>query len=183
MSLKKPNIELREHELSAAHLARLKWCTTLAIIGLPVMIQILGAVMLFSSQYPALKSAPAVILCGVGFAAVIAAGLYAISNRVFLRFSGANKGLKEWEERVQSDAFAFSYRMIARGVLIAFIGVSALGIWQLMQSLGWVSAARGPSIVLRSEGLAALTVTLTYLVLLLPTLYIAWTLSPLEAED
>lgn len=183
MSLRTPNIELREHELSADRLARLKWCTTIAIIGLPVMVQILGAMLFFSKQYPALISAPALIICAAGFIIVLAAGLYAISNRIFLRFSGANRGLKEWEERLQSDAFAFSYKIIAKAIFIAFICVSALGIWQLMQALGWISIEWGPSIVLRSEGLAALTITLTYLILLLPTLYMAWTLSPLEAEE
>ena len=114
---------------------------------------------------------------------VIGAGIYTITNRVFLRFSGANKGLEEWETTTQTDAFAFAYRIIVKGVLIAFVGISILGVMQLLNLIGWVDFNSGQTITLNAQAVAAFTVVVTYLVLLLPTLYIAWNIQPLTADD
>ncbi|NNC36480.1 MAG: hypothetical protein EX271_06480 [Acidimicrobiales bacterium] len=183
MSPTKPNIELRADTLSKANLGKLKWCTTIAIIGLPVLVQILGAMMLYASQYPVLMSAPALGLFGAAALIVVLCGLYAVTNRVFLRFSGANRGLGEWESKTQSDAFAFSYRVIAKGILVAFIGISIMGAIQAANLMGWIGFNFGRSIYLNIEAIAAMTVALTYLILLLPTLYIAWTLTPIHEGE
>jgi len=183
MAYKKMGIQLRAETLSAANMNRLKWSTTLAIIGLPVLTQTLGAMILFSDQYPILVSHQALTLYGAMCSLVIAAGLYAFANRVFLRFSWASQGLEEWESKTQHDAFSFSYRIIVKGALLAFAGISFLGAIQFGNLMGWVDWNLGRSIQLNVESIAALTVTLTYLILLLPTLYIAWTLTPLSMEE
>jgi len=73
--------------------------------------------------------------------------------------------------------------VIVKGVLIAFIGISILGALMAANRIGWIDFSFGQSIVLNIEALAAMTIALTYLTLLLPTLYIAWTLSPISADD
>lgn len=183
MTPQKISINLKDDSLSKANLRKIRWCTTIAIIGFPVLVQILGAMIMFSSQYPFLTSIPMLLAFAGAAILVIGAGIYAITNRVFLRFSGANKGLEEWETTTQTDAFAFAYRIIVKGVLIAFVGISILGILQLLNLQGWIDFNAAQSIVLNTQGLAAFTVVITYLVLLLPTLYIAWNIQPLIAED
>lgn len=183
MSSKTLNVPLKPNSLSRERLRRLKWSTIIAIVGLPVMAQILGAMMLFSQSSPPLASPPALLIFWLASSIVIAAGLYALTTRVSLRFSGAHRGLYEWEAKVQSDAHAFSYRVIARGILLAFLCVSALGAFQLFSLLGWIDFDLAHSIGLSMPGIAALTTILTYMVVLLPTLFIAWTVNPVSGDD
>jgi len=181
MGVLKPNVQLKADSLSAEKLKKLKWCTTIAIIGFPILVQILGTMMLKSQHNPIWMSASALMVFGAALIVVLVAGLYAISNRVFLRFSGANDGLQEWESKTQTDAFAFSYRVITKGVLLGFFAISLLGALQLFGQLGWINFSWGQNIVLNIQAIAAIAVMLTYLVILLPTLFIAWTLKPLSA--
>ncbi|MEP4051454.1 MAG: hypothetical protein ABJN22_04335 [Litorimonas sp.] len=183
MTPQKISIDLKDDSLSKANLRKIRWCTTIAIIGFPVLVQILGAMIMFSSQYSFLTSIPMLLAFAGAAILVIGAGIYAITNRVFLRFSGANKGLEEWETTTQTDAFAFAYRIIVKGVLIAFVGISILGVMQMLNLIGWVNFNSGQTITLNAQAVAAFTVVVTYLVLLLPTLYIAWNIQPLTADD
>ena len=183
MASKTPDLPLNSKSLSYEGLQKLKWSTVIAIVGLPIVAQILGAMMLFSPDVPVLSSLPAILVFLVLSGIVMVAGVYALTTRLFLRFSGANSGLHEWEAKVQSDAYTFSYRVIVRGALIAFLGVSILGALQLLNLLGWIEFEFGQSIVLNMPAIATLTVVLTYLVLLLPTLFIAWTVKPLSDDD
>lgn len=183
MAVSKNNIALRDDTLSRESLRKIKWGTTIAIIGLPILVQILGAMILFSSQYPVLLSMPALLAFAGASCFVIGAGIYAVTNRIFLRFSGGSSGLQEWESKTQNDAFAFSYRTIVKGVLIAFVGISALGVLQLLDLLGWIDFKSSQSIVLGTESIAAFTVVITYLIVLLPTLYVVWTIKPLSPKD
>lgn len=183
MTPNKININLQDDTLSERNLKKVKWSTTIAIIGLPIVVQILGAMIFFSEQFPVLLSMPALIAFAIASIIVLGAGIYAITNRIFLRFSGANKGLEEWETTTQTDAFAFAYRMIAKGALLAFVGISVMGSLQFSNLMGWIDFDLMQSIAVGTEGLAAVTIVLTYLILLLPTLYIAWTLKPLSVEE
>ena len=106
---------------------------------------------------------------------VICAAIYAFLNRVSLRFSSLNTGLKEWELKTQKDAFAFSYKVIKLGMLCLFACISIFG---AAQALGFF----GSIVKLELSAFAALTVILTYVVLFLPVLYIAWTIKPLGEE-
>jgi len=183
MTVQKHSIGFRDNTLSRNNLSKVKWCTTIAIIGFPIMMQILGAMMLFSSKHPDLLSTPALLAFASAAVFVIGAGIYAVTNRIFLRFSGGSQGLQEWESKTQNDAFAFSYRIIVKAVLLAFLGISVLGVLQLLNLLGFINFTFGQSFALGTEGLAGFTVVITYLVLLLPTLYVAWTIKPLSPED
>jgi len=183
MNPTKPILALKPDTLSKKNLHKLKWCTTIAILGIPVLVQILGAIILFSSQYSVLTSLPVLALFAGACLFVIGCGIYALTNRVFLHFSFSGKELQEWESKTQKDAFAFSYRMIVKGVLLLFIGVSILGAIQSLFVMGWIDSNFGRSIVLNIEAIAAISVALTYLTLLLPTLYIAWTLPPLNDSE
>ncbi|MGJ8558973.1 MAG: hypothetical protein ACSHX3_01930 [Litorimonas sp.] len=183
MNIRKLNVDFRPNTLSDTSLQKLKWCATIAVIGFPIMVQLLGAMILFSDQYVSLMSPLVLCLYAGVMLMVILCGLYAITNRVFLRFSGANSGLEEWEAKTQSDAYSFAYRIIIKGVLIAFFIVSILGALQVLNLTGLMNFNLNESIVLNVPGMAALTIMLTYIILLLPTLYIAWTLKPLNADE
>lgn len=183
MTVKRPDVTLSPNTLSDKSLKRLKWSTTIAVIGFPIMVQILGAMVLFSDQYASLMSPLLLGLYAGVMLMVLASGVYAITNRVFLRFSGANSGLQEWEEKTQTDAYSFAYRIIMKGFLIAFFLVSLLGGVQVLNLTGFMNFNLSESIVLNVSGMAALTIMLTYIIVLLPTLYIAWTLKPLSADD
>lgn len=183
MTVKRPDVTLSPNTLTDKNLKRLKWSVTIAVIGFPIMVQIFGAMMLFSGQYASLLSIPVLCFYGGLMLLVLASGVYAITNRVFLRFTGANAGLQEWEEKTQIDAHSFAYRIIMRGCLIAFLGVSILGGLQALNVTGLMNFNLNEAIVLNVPGLAALTIMLTYIIVLLPTLYIAWTLKPLHADD
>lgn len=183
MTVKRPDVTLKPNTLSRESLKRLKWCATIAVIGFPIMVQILGAMMLYSGQYPPLISPLALYAYAGVMIVVIVCGIYAITNRVFLRFSGANSGLQEWESKTQNDAYSFAYRIIMKAMLVAFVIVSVLGALQFLNLTGRVNFNIAESIVLNVPGMAALTIILTYVILLLPTLYIAWTLKPLSSDD
>ena len=114
------------------------------------------------------------------FALVVAAGVYVISNRVFLRFSCSGQSLEEWEAKTQKEAFAFSYRAIKAGALVLFAAMSVLGALQFLNLVGVINF--GFNGVVNLQAMAALTLMITYIILTLPTLYIAWTLRPLRAE-
>jgi|GEM_PF-6647846 len=176
-------LPLADDALSESRLTRLKWSTTIAIIGLPVLIQILGALMLLAGKNPGILSAPVMLAYGAAALIVISCGLYTVTNRVFLRYSAVNNGLKEWEAKTQKDAFAFSYRVICIGALLAFAAFSVLGALQLFHLIGWMDLAVGRTLALNIEGLAALSIILAYFILFLPTLYMAWTLKPLGDDE
>ena len=176
-------IGLGPDTLSPRNLTRLKWSATLAIMGLPILVQILGAIMLYSSDYPVLTSIP-VLAAYIGAAfLIILAGLFTLSNRVFLRFSSGRQQLEEWEEKTQKDAFAFSYWVIVKGALLGFAVISALGLLLALDRIGVINFEFGRAFVLNIEAIAAITITLTYLILFLPTLFIAWTLPPMTEGD
>lgn len=177
-----PNIALKTNSLSKERLFRLKWTTIVAILGLPAIAQALGAMMLFSQDMPSLMSLPALMALSIVASIVIGAGLYALSTRVFLRFAGAHHGLNEWEAKVRNDAQSFSYRVIARGALLSFLCASLVGGLQMLAALNVIDFGLPADIGLNLPGLAVLTIMLTYVVILLPTLYIAWTVKPLNEE-
>lgn len=179
MKLKNVDVELRADTLSPSNLKRLKWSVIVAVAGFPILVQTLGAMMLFHPKYPILSSTPAIILFGLLAVVVFAAGIYALTRRIFLRFSGMNNGLREWEAKTQKDAFAFSYRVIKVGMLMLFAGVSIFGAAQLLDVLGAVNLGLNSPIQMDLSAFAAFTIVLTYVVLFLPALYMAWTIKPL----
>lgn len=177
-----PNIALKANSLSSEKLFRLKWTTIIAIIGLPAVAQALGAMMLFSGAIPSLLSMPAILMLLAVATIVLLAGLYALSTRVFLRFSGAHHGLNEWEAKVRNDAQAFSYRIIAKGAILAFIVASIVGVVQMLTATNWIDTGLPSEIGLNLPGMAVFMIVLTYVMILLPTLYIAWTVTPLSDD-
>lgn len=177
-----PNIALKANSLSPEKLFRLKWTIIIAIIGLPAVAQALGAMMLFSETVPSLLSMPAILMLLAVATIVLVAGLYALSTRVFLRFSGAHHGLNEWEAKVRNDAQAFSYRIIAKGAILAFIAASFVGIIQMLTATNWIDIGLPSDIGLNLPGMAVFTIVLTYVMILLPTVYIAWTVTPLTDD-
>ncbi|MEM7327735.1 MAG: hypothetical protein AAF437_03280 [Pseudomonadota bacterium] len=182
MTFTPPNIALKTHSLSRERLFRLKWTTIIAILGLPAVAQTLGAMMLFSESFPSLLSMPAILILASFASIVIGAGLYALSTRVFLRFAGAHQGLNEWEAKVSNDAQAFSYRVIAKGAMLSFIGASIMGVFQLLAATSMIDVGLPYDIGLNLPGMAVFTVVLTYVIILLPALYIAWTVPPLNDD-
>ncbi len=183
MTFVTPNVTLKPDSFSRKRLYRLKWATIIAIVGIPAIAQIAGATMMFSESMPVLVSPLVLLIFGGVSILVIAAGLYALTTRIFVRFAGAHHGLNEWEAKVRSDAQAFSYRVIARGALFAFLCVSALGAAQLLAAANWIEFGLPNGLGLNMPGIAVLTIVLTYIVILLPTLFIAWTANPLSETD
>lgn len=183
MTIKRPDVTLHPSTLLDKNLKRLRWCATIAVVGFPIMVQILGAMILYLEQYALLTSPLMLGLYAGVMLMVVASGVYAVTNRVFLRFSGANSGLQEWEAKTQDDAYSFACRIILKGALIAFLIVSIFGALQMLGMTGWMNFNLSESLVLNFPGMAALTIILTYVIVLLPTLYIAWTLKPLSEDE
>ena len=136
----------------------------------------------FGQANPAFVSPPAIT--GIIVLGVIAGfcGPYVLSNRISLYFSGLNKDLSEWGRERQLEAFSFAYRFIAKGCLLAFALMSIIGAVQFLNLMGWIDVNFGQSFSLNMSGIAALLFILTYVILLLPTLYTAWTLKPLPSD-
>ena len=167
--------------LSATKLSRLKWTTTVAIIGIPVMGQVLGALVLFEDEYAFLTSTIVILVVVFTFMFVLLSGLYVALNRIHLRFAGLNQGLDEWESEVQVKSQAFSYKVIRRGTFVAFIAVSVLGLIGVLNATDVTNLSFGQSLQLNLTGMSVMIVGLFYLIFFLPTLYMAWTLKPLES--
>lgn len=178
------NIEMPVNALSATKLSRLKWATMVAVIGIPVLGQVLGAMILFSGEYPFLTSALAISAFSIVTALALLSGLYVLSNRMHLRFMGLNRGLDEWEIVIRAKAQAFSYKVIFWGMFVAFLAISGLGLLGLLKANNLTDIAIGQSLHLNLSGLSAMVIGLFYLIFFLPTLYMAWTLKPLsQGED
>lgn len=174
------DIQMPTNALSATKLSRLKWATTVAIIGIPVMGQVLGALVLFEDKYAFLTSITVILVVVFTIMLVLMSGLYVSINRMHLRFAGLNQGLDEWESEVQVKAQAFSYKVIRRGIFVAFIGISLLGLLGVLNAYGVTNLSFGQALQLNLTGMSALIIGLFYLIFFLPTLYMAWTLKPLS---
>lgn len=174
------DIKMPANALSATKLTRLKWATTIAVIGVPVIGQTLGAMILFKGDNPVITSG--VVIFAFCFAAllVLLSGLYVLSNRMHLRFLGLNHGLDEWERVIQAKAQAFSYKVILGGMFAAFIMTSVLGLFGLLNANGLTDVMIGQSLNLNLSGISAMIIGVFYLIFFLPTLYMAWTLKPLS---
>lgn len=164
--------------LTTRKLRRLKWTTTLVVFGLPVIVQILGALILFEADNTILTSFPIIVIVFLAVFSVLLSGLYVVLNRVHLRVSSFKHGLDEWEKDVQIKAQAFSYRVIFRAVFTGFMIVSILGVLGVLKLLPWADS--GLSLSLNLSALSVFIVTVFYLIFLLPTLFTAWTLKPLD---
>lgn len=176
------NIKMPANALNATKLSRLKWATTIAVIGIPVLGQVLGAMILFADDYAFMSSKLAVLMFGLAAMSVLLAGLYVLVNRMHLRLFGLNRGLDEWENAIQAKAHSFSYKVIFWGMFIAFIATSVLGFLGFLKANDLTDIAIGQSLHLNLSGLSAMVVGLFYLVFFLPTLYMAWTLKPLTDD-
>ncbi len=174
--------QLQTDSMGPRNLTRLKWSSTIAVVGIPVLVQILGAAILFSPQYEFLSSGLFVFAFCVAALMVVTAGIFTITNRVFLRFLRTRRHLQEWEIKTQDDAFSFSYRTILKGIFAGFACVSLLGAMQAIGLADFYQFEFGQNISLNLPAIAAVVIMITYLILFLPTLYIAWTINPLEAE-
>ena len=173
---------LPANALTSIKLYRLKWATTIAVIGLPIVVQILGALVFFESEYPVLTSWPIIVIFCTAMLAVLLSGLYVALNRVHLRFAGLRKGLDEWEAEVRVKAQAFAYRVISRVVFAVFMIVSALGSLYVFNLLSWTEISLKLPLQSVLPALSALVIVTFYLIFFLPTLYMAWTLKPLDKD-
>jgi len=176
------DVKMPLNALTASKLSRLKWAATTAVIGIPIIGQILGAMILFQTDVPLVTSGAAILVFCLATMLVLLAGLYVLINRVHLRFSGLNRGLDEWESGLKAKAQAFSYRVIFRGLFIAFIVALAMGVLGLLNQLNLTNLTFGRSLRLNLSGISALVIGLFYLIFFLPTLYMAWTLKPLSEQ-
>ena len=168
--------------LTSTKLFRLKWATTIAVIGLPIVLQILGALIFFESDYPVLTSWPVIVIFCAAIITVLLLGLYVSLNRVHLRFASLSNGLDEWESGVQVKAQAFAYRVILRAVFAAFMIVSALGFLGVFKQLSWADMNLELSLQTVLLPISAAVIVVFYLIFFLPTLYMAWTLKPLDKD-
>jgi len=176
------DVQLPESALNPTELSRLKWATTLAVVGIPAMGQILGAMILFQGDHPFITSKAAILAFCFAALLVLLSGLYVLLNRMHLRFSGLNRGLDEWERGIQAKAQAFSYKVVLWGMFAAFIVTSVLGLLGLLNANNVTDIAFGQSLQLNLSGLSAMVIGLFYLIFFLPTLYMAWTLKPLSEQ-
>lgn len=176
------DVKMPLNALTASKLSRLKWATTTAVIGIPIMGQILGAMILFQTEVPFVTSGTAISAFCFATMFVLLAGIYVLINRVHLRFSGLNRGLDEWESDIKGRAQAFSYKVIFWGLFVAFIVASVLGLLGFLNKLNWTELTFGQSFQLNLSGISALVIGLFYLIFFLPTLYMAWTLKPLSEK-
>jgi len=174
------DIKLPSNALSAEKISRLKWASTAAIIGIPILGQTLGAMVLFSDKHAFASSKLTMLLFGIATMLVLLSGIYVLFNRVHLRFAGLNRGLDEWESNMKAKAQAFSYKVIFWGMFAAFIAASILGVLGLLNANDLTNVNFGQSLSLNMSGMSAMIVGLFYLIFFLPTLYMAWTLKPLS---
>ncbi len=173
------DIKLSTNALSEEKLSRLKWATTVTIIGIPILGQSLGALVLFSDKYAFISSKLTMLIFGFAAMLILLSGIYVLLNRVHLRFFGLNQGLDEWESIMVAKAQAFSYRVIFWGMFAAFIAASILGIVGLLNSINWTDISIAQSLYLNMSAMSVMIVGLFYLIFFLPTLYMAWTIKPI----
>ena len=142
----------------------------------------MGAMILFADDYSFISSKAAISTYCFAAIFVLLSGLYVLLNRMHLRFFGVNRGLDEWESGIQAKAYAFSYRAILWAMFTAFVAASVLGVLGLFNAVQWTNISFGQSLQLNTAGISAMIVGLFYLILFLPTLYMAWTLKPLTDD-
>jgi hypothetical protein len=176
-------IKIQNNTLSPKQLSYLKWMTTLAIIGIPVLAQILGAMMLFSKVKPFLMSTAALSLFGVACLIVLLAGLYVCSNRLHLRFLGFNRGLDEWERLIQTQAKAFAYQTVFFVILVLFALVSLIGVVGVLGFTDFINIDLGKTLSFDIFEISILVVAVFYIIMFLPTLHMVWNIKPLSTED
>jgi hypothetical protein len=176
------DIKMSDKSLDHKKLSLLKWTTTVAIIGVPIMAQILGAMIMFSADMPILLSKSAIILFVLISLSVFLSGIYVCINRIHLRFLGFNKGLDEWEKAIQMKAKAFSYQVIFFCIFVLFLFVSILGLVAALGIISWDHTRFGISLSVNPLFASGFIVALFYIIMFLPTLHMVWNIKPITTE-
>jgi hypothetical protein len=176
-------IKLNHQSLNAKQLTNLKWTTTIAIVGIPVLIQLFGAMMMFSQIMPQLLSTVALSLFALLCLVVMMAGIYVCSNRLHLRFLGFNRGLDEWEIALQLKAKAFAYQVVFMALFALFVIVSLAGFIGTLGVINLTELSIEKTLTLNTLTTSVSVVMIFYIIMFLPTLYMVWNIKPLSTED
>lgn len=177
------DVKITKKSLNTKQLTHLKWATTIAIVGIPVLVQILGAMMLFSKSMPQLMSSIALSLFALPCLTVIMAGMYVCSNRLHLRYLGFNKSLDEWERSVQLKAKAFAYQVVFLVFVVLFVIVSLAGFIGTLGVLNLTELSIDKTLKLNTLITSVSVVMIFYIIMFLPTLHMVWNIQPLSTED
>lgn len=177
------DVKMTRNSLSSKQLSNLKWAATLTIIGIPVLAQILGAMMMFSQSMPQFMSGEALFFFGLACLIVSMAGVYVCSNRLHLRLLGFNRGLDEWERAMQMKAKAFAYQVVFTVLLALFVITSLAGVVGTLGLANLTDLNIRKTLTISTFSVSIFVVMTFYIVMFLPTLHMVWNIKPLSTED